>query len=215
MRTTPRATKRRCARATSCWPRTAGTTGLARRARSRRWPSMARRSPRRARGPSPRSTSGSADAPDDEFARAAIALEGWDGGDLAATLRANRARDAAAGRATEGPHRQDLAVTHRAKQMPAARSLDRRAEGAAARPGPRPCRAGRRAPRRAADPAARRGRRASRSQAPRGAVRPARRARPGVDDRDRSGAVRRHRRRPARFHVEAGTIHPERMTGLS
>lgn len=62
------------------------------------------------------------DAPDDEFARASIALEGWPGGDLAATLRSNRQRDAGAGRATEGPHRQDLIVTHRAKQMPAARS---------------------------------------------------------------------------------------------
>ncbi len=61
-------------------------------------------------------------APEDEFARAAIALEGWNGGDLAANLRANRSRDAAAGRATEGPHRQDLAVSHRAKAMPAARS---------------------------------------------------------------------------------------------
>ena len=61
-------------------------------------------------------------APEDEFARASIALEGWPGGDLASTLRASRHRDAAAGRATEGPHRQDLAVTHRAKQMPAARS---------------------------------------------------------------------------------------------
>ena len=63
-----------------------------------------------------------AGAPEDEFARAEIALEGWAGGDLAALLRANRSRDAAAGRATEGPHRQDLAVLHRAKHMPAARS---------------------------------------------------------------------------------------------
>ncbi len=61
-------------------------------------------------------------APEDEFARATIALEGWTGGDLAALLKASRQRDAAAGRTTEGPHRQDLAVTHRAKQMPAARS---------------------------------------------------------------------------------------------
>ena len=43
-------------------------------------------------------------------------------GDLAATLHANRGRDAAAGRTTDGPHRQDLAVTHRAKGQPAARS---------------------------------------------------------------------------------------------
>ena len=61
-------------------------------------------------------------APEDEFARAQIALEGWQGGDLASGLAANRNRDAAARRTTEGPHRQDLAVTHRAKQMPAARS---------------------------------------------------------------------------------------------
>jgi DNA replication and repair protein RecF len=61
-------------------------------------------------------------APEDEFARAAISIDGWQGGDLASILAANRARDAAAGRATEGPHRQDLAVTHRAKAMPAARS---------------------------------------------------------------------------------------------
>ena len=62
------------------------------------------------------------DVPDDAFARAQIALEGWAGGDLARSLRANRARDTAAGRATEGPHRQDLAVEHRAKAMPAAQS---------------------------------------------------------------------------------------------
>ncbi|WP_205479936.1 DNA replication/repair protein RecF [Sphingomonas arenae] len=63
-----------------------------------------------------------ASAPDDGFARAEIALEGWAGGDLAAILRANRGRDAAGGRAAVGPHRQDLAVIHRAKQQPAARS---------------------------------------------------------------------------------------------
>jgi len=60
--------------------------------------------------------------PDDAFARAAIALEGWSDGDLASELRASRGRDAAAGRATGGPQRQDLAVTHRAKAMPAAHS---------------------------------------------------------------------------------------------
>jgi DNA replication and repair protein RecF len=63
-----------------------------------------------------------AGAPDDEFARAAISLEGWEEGDFAATLKANRVRDAAAGRTTEGPHRQDLVVLHRGKQMPAAQS---------------------------------------------------------------------------------------------
>jgi DNA replication and repair protein RecF len=59
-------------------------------------------------------------APQDQFARASISLEGWPGGDLTASLRANRQRDAAAGRAVEGPHRQDLAVRHGAKAMPAA-----------------------------------------------------------------------------------------------
>ncbi|MEO6359625.1 MAG: DNA replication and repair protein RecF, partial [Sphingomicrobium sp.] len=59
--------------------------------------------------------------PADDFARASIALEGWDGGDLADQLRNSRGRDGAAARATVGPHRQELAVSHRAKQMPAAR----------------------------------------------------------------------------------------------
>lgn len=63
-----------------------------------------------------------AEAPEDEFARAAITLQAWQQGNLASALRANRARDAAAGRTIEGPHRQDLAVLHRSKQMPAAQS---------------------------------------------------------------------------------------------
>ena len=62
-----------------------------------------------------------AEAPEDQFARASISLEGWGGGDLAVALRSSRSRDAAAGRAVEGPHRQDLMVTHRAKGMAAAR----------------------------------------------------------------------------------------------
>ena len=60
------------------------------------------------------------DAPEDEFARASIALEGWRGGDPSAILAVNRSRDATAGRTTEGPHRQDLVVRHRAKGTPAA-----------------------------------------------------------------------------------------------
>ena len=63
-----------------------------------------------------------ADSPDDAFASAAIALEGWSSGDLAAELRNSRGRDTAAGRTLVGPHRQDLLVTHRAKAMPAAQS---------------------------------------------------------------------------------------------
>jgi DNA replication and repair protein RecF len=62
------------------------------------------------------------DAPDDEFPRASIALEAWDGADLTSSLKTGRARDAAAGRAVEGPHRQDLAVLHCAKGVPAAQS---------------------------------------------------------------------------------------------
>jgi DNA replication and repair protein RecF len=64
----------------------------------------------------------SADAPDDRFARAALALDGWTGGGLAAQLRSNRSADSAAGRTLVGPHRQDLAVTHVGKAMPAASS---------------------------------------------------------------------------------------------
>ncbi len=61
-------------------------------------------------------------SPATHFPRAAIALEGWAGADLAVTLRANRGRDAAAGRAVEGPHRHDLDVTHVAKAQPASRA---------------------------------------------------------------------------------------------
>lgn len=61
-----------------------------------------------------------AQADDGSFPRAGLALTGWPGGDLAATLRANRGRDAAASRATEGPHRQDLDVSYAAKNQPAA-----------------------------------------------------------------------------------------------
>jgi len=59
--------------------------------------------------------------PDDDFPRASLALEGWEDGNLAASLQSSRIRDEAAGRTTEGPHRQDLAVTHVAKAQPAAR----------------------------------------------------------------------------------------------
>ena len=58
----------------------------------------------------------------DDFPKAGLALGGWDREDLSATLRANRARDAGAGRTTAGPHRQDLEVMHIAKGQPASRS---------------------------------------------------------------------------------------------
>jgi DNA replication and repair protein RecF len=59
---------------------------------------------------------------DDQFPGAALALEGWEAGDLAAELRQGRSRDASAGRTLAGPHRQDLAVIHAGKGMPAAQS---------------------------------------------------------------------------------------------
>lgn len=58
-------------------------------------------------------------SPEDDFPHAALTLSGWDGGDLQAALRASRSRDGAAGRTLVGPHRQDLAVRHRAKDQPA------------------------------------------------------------------------------------------------
>jgi DNA replication and repair protein RecF len=58
----------------------------------------------------------------DDFPSPALALDGWDGGNLAEALKASRVRDTAAGRTTIGPHRQDLVATHRAKGQPAARS---------------------------------------------------------------------------------------------
>jgi DNA replication and repair protein RecF len=54
-----------------------------------------------------------------------MAIEGWpttDSAIFAAALRQSRPRDAAAGRTLAGPHRQDLVVTHIAKQQPAARA---------------------------------------------------------------------------------------------
>lgn len=57
--------------------------------------------------------------PEGPFARAGLSLQGWNI-DAPWPLAANRSRDAAAGRATEGPHRQDLCVTHLGKGQPAA-----------------------------------------------------------------------------------------------
>ncbi len=62
------------------------------------------------------------DAADSAFPRAALALTGWSGADLRRQLESDRKRDAAAGRATTGPHRQDLAVAFADKGMPAALS---------------------------------------------------------------------------------------------
>jgi len=61
------------------------------------------------------------DTPEDSFAPATIALDGWSGGDLVKELGASRSRDAVAGRALSGAHRQDLAVTHRSKGIAASR----------------------------------------------------------------------------------------------
>lgn len=58
----------------------------------------------------------------DVFARPLLTFDGWTGepGALAATLRATRGRDAAAGRTLTGPHRADLLVAHADKAQPAA-----------------------------------------------------------------------------------------------
>lgn len=56
--------------------------------------------------------------PDTRFARAGLALQGWNP-DEDWDLSRLRGRDAAAGRATLGPHRQDLRVTHIGKGQPA------------------------------------------------------------------------------------------------
>lgn len=60
-----------------------------------------------------------ADQPEGVFARAGLAIEGWQGNALAEELASGRRRDAAAGRALAGPHRCDLAVTHLGKHQPA------------------------------------------------------------------------------------------------
>ena len=57
-----------------------------------------------------------------DFPVPALALEGESEADLASALSRSRQRDAAAGRATVGPHRQDLAVSFAAKELPAAMS---------------------------------------------------------------------------------------------
>jgi DNA replication and repair protein RecF len=59
--------------------------------------------------------------PEGPFARAGLALEGWQGdaGALLRDLATGRRRDAAAGRTLAGPHRADLLVTHLGKGQPA------------------------------------------------------------------------------------------------
>jgi DNA replication and repair protein RecF len=59
---------------------------------------------------------------DTAFPRPSIVLSEADQSGLGGRLRAARAADRVAGRATVGPHRQDLAVTHAEKAMPAAQA---------------------------------------------------------------------------------------------
>ena len=104
----------------NCSPRNSWDEAGSRRSR-RRWRSMASRSPRRACRTVAALDQRLAATPDDEFASAAIALEGWDSGDSQPCSRSTASVTPRPG-ATEGPHRQDFAVLHRAKQMPAASS---------------------------------------------------------------------------------------------
>jgi DNA replication and repair protein RecF len=62
-----------------------------------------------------------ANQPESVFARAGLAIEGWQGdaSTLVRDLRDGRRRDAAAGRTLAGPHRADLLVTHLGKNQPA------------------------------------------------------------------------------------------------
>ena len=65
-----------------------------------------------------------ASAAESPFARAGVALGGWNGNDpdaLLADLARGRSRDAASGRTLSGPHRTDLLVTHLGKDQPAER----------------------------------------------------------------------------------------------
>src|SRR5690606_26993768 len=65
-----------------------------------------------------------AQAPPGPFARAGIALDGWESTGreaLAVELARGRSRDAAAGRTLAGPHRTELIVTHLGKGQPADR----------------------------------------------------------------------------------------------
>ncbi|MEO7655392.1 MAG: DNA replication and repair protein RecF, partial [Sphingomicrobium sp.] len=57
-----------------------------------------------------------------DFPRASLALEGDAADGLAGRLADSRLRDSAAGRATVGPHRQDLAVSFAPKAFPAGQS---------------------------------------------------------------------------------------------
>lgn len=59
-----------------------------------------------------------ANEPESRFARAGLTLEGWSA-EPERPFSSLRARDAAAGRATVGPHRQDLRVTHLGKRQAA------------------------------------------------------------------------------------------------
>ncbi len=126
----------------------------------------------------------------DDFPRAALALEGWDGRrPCRRTPEQSRARcdrrTSDRGPSPSGPGR------HVCHQKSACRArLDRRAESASDRPGAGPRRTGRDTPRPAADPAARRGRRTPRPRSPRCLVRSFGRSRAGVDDCDRARIVR-------------------------
>ena len=105
---------------TNSWPTTVGDRPgwRARAADGRAWHGDRKGAARTVE----RSMNGWSSAPDDEFARASIAIEGWAAGDLVATLRINRRATPAPGAPPKVLTGRTLLVTHRAKQMPAARS---------------------------------------------------------------------------------------------
>ena len=122
-----------------------------------------------------------------------------------ALLAQGRERDRAASRALEGPHLSDLDRDSRPEKCPRGALLLRRAEGAADRADPRQSRAdqGTRG-RHAADPFGRDCRAFGRGPARGAFCRNFKPGRPGLDDRDRPGSVRRDRRKRPNFCGESG-----------
>ena len=101
----------------------------------RAWPSMARRSSRRAPRTVADARRATRRAPEGPFARAVLALDGGE----EAPISPRALEGGRAPRRRRRPHprraaRADLTVTHRGKDQPAALLLDRRAEGVAVRP---------------------------------------------------------------------------------
>ena len=209
MRITARATKPRCARGTSCWP----TKRLPTRPGSRRSKQQMAEHGTAIAGARTRTVARARTQAGGRSRRRVRARR--DCSSTAGTKPTWRRSSATAVAATQRPAAQRLArtgrillVTHRAKRMAAARSST--GEQKALLLGLVLAHAELVAERRGEPPILLLDEVAAHldPEAPRGTVRPPRRARPGVDDGHRSGAVRRCRRRDAASMSKAGTIRP-------